>query len=118
MLQIASSAIQSRSYNGCSANAVNTIHILSGVAIADAFTPNGDGKNDIFTIMARGVNTYHMTIYNRWGELVFESYDLATGWDGTYKGSAQPSGVYVYFVAITYYNGQSIAKTGNVTLLR
>ena len=104
--------------NGCSANAIDTIHILSGVAIGDAFTPNGDGKNDVFTIMTRGAKDYHMTIYNRWGQLLFESYDLTIGWDGTFKGSPQPQGEYLYFVAITYLNGQSINRTGTIMLFR
>ena len=104
--------------NGCSAIAYDTIHILSGVAIGNAFTPNGDGKNDVFTIMADGVSTYHMSIFNRWGQLVFESYDKTIGWDGTFKGAQQPQGEYVYFVAITFLNGQSMNKTGTVTLLR
>ena len=104
--------------NGCSATAYDTIHILSGVAIGNAFTPNGDGKNDVFTIMADGVNTYHMSIYNRWGQLVFESNDKADGWDGSYKGAQQPQGEYVYFVAITFLNGQSLNKTGTVSLFR
>lgn len=106
-------------YNsGCMAVASDTIHIHSGIAIGNAFTPNGDGKNDAFTVMARGVADYHMSIYNRWGELVYESSDITTGWDGNYKGQAQPSEIYSYFLSIRFKNGQQTDKTGTVTLIR
>ncbi len=104
--------------NGCIVTASDTIRVETGVAAGDAFTPNGDGKNDTFYILARGVAEYHMTIYNRWGQLVYESTDSSAGWDGTYKGQPQASEVYSYFVSITFKNGQQTAKTGTVTLIR
>ena len=107
--------------NGCSANAKDTLHILSttGAAIADAFTPNDDGKNDVFFIITKGVKDSHMTLYDRWGQLIYESFDVNNGgWDGKFKGKPQPQGEYVYFLAINYINGQSLNKTGTVTLIR
>lgn len=107
------------SYNsGCVATAYDTIHIIIGAAIADAFTPNGDQLNERFTIKASGVSAFKMTIYNRWGELMYESEDISTGWDGTCKGVAQPIGDYTFFLAITYLNGQQLNKVGTVSLLR
>ncbi len=104
--------------NGCMAVANDTIHVQTAIAAGDAFTPNGDGKNDVFYILARGVDDYHLTIYNRWGEVVFEAADPATGWDGTYKGQAQPSEIYSYYLSIKFRNGQQTQKTGTVTLIR
>lgn len=106
-------------YNsGCMAVATDTIHVQTGTAIGDAFTPNGDGKNDTFYILARGVAEYHMAIYNRWGELVFDTTDAGTGWDGNYKGQPQPAEVYSYFLSIKFKNGQQTQRTGTVTLIR
>ncbi|MBS1594803.1 MAG: gliding motility-associated C-terminal domain-containing protein [Bacteroidetes bacterium] len=90
------------------------------VAIPSAFTPNGDGKNETFrTYSACTYDSYHITIYNRWGELVYESSAEASGWDGTYKGVAQPAGVYVYMIRYRSTGlPQEHAHTGSVTLIR
>ena len=57
-------------------------------------------------------------IFNRWGEKVFESNDQFIGWDGTYRGEAQPPGVYVYQVDIVYLNGEKKFRNGGLTLIR
>ncbi|HWZ35227.1 MAG TPA: gliding motility-associated C-terminal domain-containing protein, partial [Mucilaginibacter sp.] len=57
-------------------------------------------------------------IYDQWGELLFKSDTQGSGWDGTYKGRAQPVGVYVYYMEATMNDGQAITKKGTVTLLR
>ena len=84
------------------------------------FSPNGDGKNDTFKpIFECAPEIYSLHIYDRWGELVYESSEQNSGWDGSYKGRAQPLGVYMYFVQ--YRNaGESESKSlmGNITLLR
>lgn len=86
--------------------------------IPTAFSPNGDGVNDVFNILNRDkftVSIFH--IYNRWGELIFS--DATSGWDGTYKQTEQPIGTYVFYVALKSIatNKQHTLK-GNVTLLR
>ena len=64
-----------------------TVIIDPIVAFPNAFSPNSDGQNDFYEVITRGpVNTEAFTIYNRWGQIVFETADLAVGWDGTYKG--------------------------------
>lgn len=62
-----------------------------------AFTPNNDGKNDQFKILgAININNYHLLVYNRWGQKVFETNDAAKGWTGSFKGQLQETGVYVW----------------------
>lgn len=89
------------------------------VEVASGFSPNSDGKNDVLHVLVRGVfNLKHFSIYNRWGELVFETTDLAQGWDGTLDNEPQEVGVYVYAVDGTDIKGLTIKKHGSVTLLR
>lgn len=88
--------------------------------IPTAFSPNGDGKNDLFRATSHcGVPKFALHVYNRWGELVFDTDDMSTGWNGTFRNAQQPLGVYVYY--IDYFN-QCEAKqkrlVGNVTLIR
>lgn len=97
---------------------VKTIHIPHGdVFIPNAFTPNGDGLNDLFK--AEGyVRSVHLQVFNQWGEKVFESNEQTRGWDGNYKGTAQPSGVYIYVCAIQLDNGEKIIRKGAIHLIR
>ena len=84
----------------------------------NAFTPNGDGINDIFFIDGYHVEQIHLQIFSRWGLLLFESYSVDQGWDGTYKGSAVNEGVYVYVVTGRKANGQSFHRKGTINLIR
>ncbi len=87
--------------------------------IPNAFTPNTDGLNDDFRIEAIGIKELrYLRIYNRWGELVFETNSLTTGWDGTYKGKALDAGVFVYYLEAVCTTGFPFTRKGNVTLLR
>lgn len=89
-----------RASNGCgSMQDEVTIHQgVCKVFVPSAFTPNGDGKNDLFMILGtEKLSSLHLKIFNRWGEMVFETRDKAKGWDGTYKGKYLP-GVYVYLL--------------------
>lgn len=90
------------------------------LAVPTAFTPNGDGRNDVFRVICHcPVERFMMHVYNRWGELVFESHDITDGWDGTYKSTAQPLSVFVYYIEYFNYCGQKMKHTaGNVTLVR
>ncbi|WP_165836283.1 gliding motility-associated C-terminal domain-containing protein [Taibaiella soli] len=85
----------------------------------NAFTPNGDGVNDVFMFTnTEPLQVERMRIFDRWGQQVDLEYGAkATGWDGKYNGAPQPSGVYVYMIEIIC-NGVKIKKQGNVTLLR
>lgn len=110
------------SINSCIVS--DTIDVESDcyIHIPNVFSPNDDGINDYFfprTLLSRGLTQFHMVIYNRWGEEVFESRSLdGAGWNGGYKGVLQPEGVYVYVIDAVFKDGQKEHHQGNVTLLR
>lgn len=84
-----------------------------------AFSPNGDGYNDFFLIPTTATGAYKLEIFNRWGNKIFESSKPNEGWDGTYKGSAVPEGVYVWKSYITKPGSSSAdEQVGTVTLIR
>ena len=83
-----------------------------------AFTPNGDGINDTFFGEGIGIFSYEMTIYNRWGEILFESTEKENGWDGTYKGIPVDNGVYVYSFIIEDINFRRKRYSGEIHLVR
>jgi gliding motility-associated-like protein len=93
---------------------------LASIDVPSAFTPNGDGTNDIVYVAGWGIKTLeYFKIFNRWGELVFESNDLKVGWDGVYKGVPQNMETYVYEAsAIPYISDKPITKKGYIKLLR
>ena len=91
--------------------------------MGDAFSPNGDGINDTYYVPVTnlsGVKHFHMDIFDRWGQLVYTTNDVTQGWDGTYKGTPQPEGVYVVFFSIEYgeYKYRSASRTTTLTLFR
>ncbi|WP_343745583.1 gliding motility-associated C-terminal domain-containing protein [Chitinophaga sp.] len=86
--------------------------------LPNAFSPNGDGKNDIFRIVNyHGQQLVEFSIYNRWGECIFLTTDPKRGWDGTFHGQLQPVGAYVYHVRYRNMLGQEKLLKGTVTLL-
>lgn len=92
--------------------------IHTALDIPTAFSPNGDGKNDILYIRGGGIETVSLMIFNRWGEKVFECSSIDIGWDGSYKGKPQEMDAYAYVLSATFIDGSSSTKKGNVTLLR
>jgi gliding motility-associated-like protein len=92
--------------------------------IPSAFTPNNDGLNDRFQFAILGASNIDISIYNRWGELVFHnanqsnSTSATDGWDGTNNGRQAPMDTYVYKMEVTYFDGTTQNKTGTVTLMR
>lgn len=112
------------SYSGCYNNeSVYVAWSSIPIFVPNAFTPDGDGLNDIFLPVVRYdfVSSYHLYIFNRWGQMIFESSELQTGWDGTYKGKKVPGGVYVYRIDYTSYgarDSQPEVLTGEVVVLR
>ena len=90
---------------------------VTGVFIPNAFTPNMDGMNDVFGISSENSEDISLSVYNRWGELIFESNEGMTHWDGTYKGKDQPSDAYAYIVEFLC-EGVIRRLKGNVTLIR
>jgi gliding motility-associated-like protein len=86
--------------------------------IPNAFTPNGDGINDVFLVFGKEINYFHLQIFDRWGEKVFESDDENQGWDGTYRRAIQPPGVYVYTLDISFFGANSETHKGSISLIR
>ena len=86
--------------------------------IPNAFTPNDDGENDVFKIYGSGIKGAELIVFDRLGEKVFGSKDLATGWDGTFQGLKLNTGVFVYFAQLTLNNGVHLLLKGDVSLLR
>lgn len=86
--------------------------------IPNAFTPNDDGKNDIFLPKIFGIDDMNLKIYNRFGQLVFESYNPSFGWDGKFQGAPQPIDVYAYTLIVKFADGRTESRKGSVTLIR
>jgi gliding motility-associated-like protein len=89
-----------------------------GAHIPGAFSPNGDGNNDVLYVYGGQIETISIAIFDRWGELVWETKDETEGWDGTYKGKEASAGVYVYKMKVTFWEGDIETKAGNITLIR
>ncbi len=109
---------------GCKTADTVKIKVISCyLKVPQAFTPNGDGLNDHFTIFG-SLSEYDIKIYNRWGELVYTSSDtnelndLNKGWDGTYKGKMQELGTFVYYISGKDASGNTVSRKGNLTLIR
>ena len=83
----------------------------------DAFSPNDDKINDIFEIKAIFVKDFKMRIYNRAGNIMFETEDYKTTWDGTYEGSTVPIGQYFYEIIANDFKGEITKKVGKIEVL-
>ncbi|MBA4140614.1 MAG: gliding motility-associated C-terminal domain-containing protein, partial [Segetibacter sp.] len=89
------------------------------IFVPTAFTPNGDGKNDLLKPIPVGIKSMeYFRVYNRWGSLVFSTRQLGAGWDGTIEGKQQTTGTFVYMTAAIDYLGNTITKKGTVVLIR
>ena len=109
------------SLGGCTATDSVNITDNCYLAVPNIFSPNGDGVNDYFNPRdyLKGLRTFKLTIFDRWGQVVFETTSLdGRGWDGMLNGVEQPQGVYIYSVEATFIDGQSARKNGNLTLIR
>lgn len=107
---------------GCTKSITKPIIIYSSctVYVPNAFTPNGDGLNDVFRIV-NGVKTenFNLKVFNRWGQLVFETKDWKRGWDGRFKGLAQTTGTFVWLMQYTDIRTNKIVeRKGSFTLIR
>ncbi|HUH72898.1 MAG TPA: PKD domain-containing protein [Chitinophagales bacterium] len=110
---------------GCSANAKVSVEVVdycsgASIEIPNVFSPNFDGKNDIFRLKydkdLLSINVFR--IYNRYGEVIFETSNPDEGWDGTFNQTPINTGVYVYYVELDCYDGGTNFLKGNITLLR
>lgn len=86
--------------------------------VPNAFTPGRAGQNSVVYVAGFGIGRMIWRIYNRWGQVVFETNNRKGGWDGTFKGQPQPMDVYAYTLDIEFTDGSKARKTGDITLIR
>ena len=87
--------------------------------VPNAFSPNGDGNNDVFRFIPVGITEYHFfRIFNRWGQLMYSSTDFRQGWDGTYKGKPAALDTYIWILEGKDFTGKTILRKGTVTLVK
>lgn len=109
---------------GCSNKTFLTIYVVpatcdeNDIFVPNTFTPNADGNNDLLFARTNVTKDFYFAIYNRWGEMIFDTKNKNIGWDGTYKGVKVDPGVFAYYLNTVCYNGQVLIKKGNVTLIR
>lgn len=106
---------------GCESYDDVLVKIYKGpeIYLPNAFTPNGDGRNDVFRGIPVGLQQFeYLKVFNRWGQLVFYSTDHHKGWDGNLQGLRQPAGVYVVMARGKDYMGNIIEKKGTILLIR
>lgn len=110
--------------SGCPKTATVTIYVLSmqcdpaDVFVPNTFTPNSDGQNDVLYVRGNMISELYFAVYNRWGEMVFETTDQNVGWDGIYKGMKADPAVFAWYLRAKCYNGSELKKQGNTTLIR
>jgi gliding motility-associated-like protein len=90
----------------------------STITIPNAFSPNGDGINDLFSPETENLKSYSCTIFNRWGNQVFNSDEVSRSWDGKYNGCECPEGVYYYIIEANGLDGKQYRQSGFVMLMR
>ncbi|MFT3701806.1 MAG: PKD domain-containing protein [Agriterribacter sp.] len=105
---------------GCSDTTCQFVSALVSpvIAVPNAFSPNGDGVNDMVYVRGFAIAKMVFRIYNRWGQMVFQTSDRSQGWDGKYKGVLQPMDGYAYTLEVEFTDGTKTTKKGDITLLR
>jgi gliding motility-associated-like protein len=109
------------SSNGCSSVDSVTVFVdikCGEVFVPNAFSPNNDTENDLECVFGNCFKTFQFSIYDRWGEKVFESSSQKLCWDGTFKGSPMNTGVFVYVLEADLVTGEQVRKKGEINLIR
>lgn len=106
--------------NSCAATKCRNLKIQPKffLELPSSFTPNGDGKNDVFLARGSGIADFHLRVYNRWGKIVFESKNINVGWDGKYDGQMLPIETVLYIVVAKFINGEAAYRKGDLTIIR
>ncbi|MCB9224680.1 MAG: PKD domain-containing protein [Crocinitomicaceae bacterium] len=106
--------------NGCTGN--DTVKVLvnfvEAIGVPSAFSPNGDGENDVLYVKGTGITRLKFSVYNKYGQKVFEADNQNIGWDGTFHGKEENAGVFAWMVEYTLVNGTAGVLKGNTTLIR
>jgi gliding motility-associated-like protein len=108
-------------YIGCTDYTEQVVNSSAIVYIPTAFTPNGDGINDVFKVEVNSVQSYEIVIFNRWGDVVFQSTDPNQVWLGDFKGTQEyfdPNGVYNYRITVKGFKNDTIEKSGFIQMIR
>jgi gliding motility-associated-like protein len=106
---------------GCQGEGFASIKVYAGpeLYVPNAFTPNGDGRNDLFFPFPVGVKSLdYFQVYNRWGQLLFSTRTLGEGWDGRNAGNDQPAGVYIWQLRAVMEGDVEVKRQGTVVLIR
>jgi gliding motility-associated-like protein len=114
-------SVSASTSTGCEGTATISIkaYSVSDIFVPNGFTPNGDGHNDILKALPIGIRELqYFRIYNRWGQMIFQTTNASTGWDGLINGELQPTGTYVWMAAGINYQGRLILRKGTVVLIR
>ncbi len=108
--------------NGCIAIdsvVISMDETCGNIYIPNAFSPNGDGQNDIFFVYGTAFNQFELKIYDQWGEMITKINDTSTGWDGTFKGKEMNSDVYLYKLnGLCKTTGEVVIKSGTIALVK
>ena len=92
---------------------------VRSIFLPNAFSPNGDGQNDVLYLRGPScITQMRLLIYDRWGELVFTTTNLTAGWNGMFRGKEMDTGVFFYYLTVDLPGEQSVTRKGNITLLR
>jgi gliding motility-associated-like protein len=94
------------------------VHPSLNIYLPNTFTPNNDGLNDTFGPLGYGIKSMSFKIFDRWGNLLFETTNPKEQWDGTYNGKTLQSGTYVYLIEASGHEGQVFNKKGTVSLIK
>ena len=113
--------VTGRTVANCEGSDTVSVKVYKGpeIYVPTAFTPNGDGTNDILKAIAIGMKEYHyFRVFNRWGQQLFSTSDFTKGWDGMIKGVLQNTGTYVWIAAAVDFRGNVIQRRGTTTIVR
>jgi gliding motility-associated-like protein len=91
---------------------------LSVCYVPSSFTPNDDNYNDVFFAKGSLISEFEISIFNRWGQQIYRSYDIDNGWDGNFGQSQAPAGIYLYIVKYSDIDHRPYSVEGTVLLLR
>lgn len=110
----------SNNVSGCATTVCQDVPalVVPLLDVPNAFTPGKFGVNGVLAVQGFGIVKMDWKIYNRWGQVVFQTNNRKVGWDGTFKGVLQPMDVYTYTLDVTFSDGKNLKKTGDITLLR
>lgn len=108
--------------NGCAGISqsfkITVLPLSKDIFVPNVFSPDGDGRNDQLFIYGNYIASVEMQIFNQWGQHLATLTGTNQGWDGKYKGSAQPVGVYLYVLKAVLKDGRNVKRKGSITLIR